>query len=124
MALWGGVAGKRVLITGATNGIGLAAAIELGRRGAQLTLVARSESKAAEAVRRIRAATNAATSWPCSASSCAMRCGSTVARRTAGTASLGIRPSSAHASQASNSTCNHLPNRDSSVKIAAISAGV
>jgi trans-2-enoyl-CoA reductase len=27
MAPWGGVAGKRVLITGATNGIGLAAAI-------------------------------------------------------------------------------------------------
>jgi NAD(P)-dependent dehydrogenase (short-subunit alcohol dehydrogenase family) len=60
MAPWGGVAGKRVLITGATNGIGLAAAIELGRRGAQLALVARSESKAAGAVRRIKAATNAA----------------------------------------------------------------
>lgn len=61
MAAWGGVAGKRVLITGATNGIGLAAAIELGRRGAQLALVARSESRAAEAVRRVRAATRAAT---------------------------------------------------------------
>ncbi|HEY9287508.1 MAG TPA: SDR family NAD(P)-dependent oxidoreductase [Candidatus Dormibacteraeota bacterium] len=53
---WGGVAGKRVLITGGTNGIGLAAAVELGRRGAQLSLVARSESRAAEAVRNIVAA--------------------------------------------------------------------
>ena len=55
---WGGVAGKRVLITGATNGIGLAAAIELGRRGAQLSLVARSESRAAQAVRTIVAASS------------------------------------------------------------------
>jgi len=55
MQTWGGVAGKRVVITGATNGIGLAAAVELVRRGAQLTLVARSQSRAAEAVRRIRA---------------------------------------------------------------------
>ena len=53
---WGGVAGKRVLITGGTNGIGLAAAVELGRRGALLSLVARSESRAAQAVRTIVAA--------------------------------------------------------------------
>src|SRR5437667_7366316 len=52
---WGGVPGKRVVITGATNGIGLAAAVELARRGAQLTLVARSESRAADVVRRIQA---------------------------------------------------------------------
>lgn len=56
MQTWGGVAGKRVLITGATRGIGLAAAVELARRGAQLTLVARSEARAADAVRRIEAA--------------------------------------------------------------------
>ena len=56
MSEWGGVRGKRVLITGATNGIGLAAAEELGRRGASLALVARSDAKAAEAVERIRAA--------------------------------------------------------------------
>jgi NAD(P)-dependent dehydrogenase (short-subunit alcohol dehydrogenase family) len=56
MVPWGGVAGKRVLITGATRGIGLAAAIELARRGAQLTLVARSDARAAAAVRRIQAA--------------------------------------------------------------------
>ena len=55
MQTWGGVAGKRVVITGATNGIGLAAAVELARRGAMLTLVARSESRAADAVGRIRA---------------------------------------------------------------------
>jgi NAD(P)-dependent dehydrogenase (short-subunit alcohol dehydrogenase family) len=53
---WGGVAGKRVLITGGTSGIGLAAATELGRRGAQLTLIARSERRAAEAKRTIEAA--------------------------------------------------------------------
>ena len=56
MQTWGGVAGKRVLITGATRGIGLAAAVELARRGARLTLVARSEARATDAVRRIEAA--------------------------------------------------------------------
>jgi len=59
--LWGGVAGKRVLITGATRGIGLAAATELARRGAQLTLVARSEARAANAVGQIQAAAGGAT---------------------------------------------------------------
>jgi len=43
----GFAAGKRVLITGATNGIGLAAAQELARRGALLAIVARSEAKGA-----------------------------------------------------------------------------
>ena len=47
---WGGVAGKRVVITGATSGIGLAAAGELGRRGADLAIVARSEERARAAV--------------------------------------------------------------------------
>jgi NAD(P)-dependent dehydrogenase (short-subunit alcohol dehydrogenase family) len=56
MQAWGGVAGKRVLITGATSGIGLAAAMELARRGAHLTLIARSEARAADAVRRIESA--------------------------------------------------------------------
>jgi NAD(P)-dependent dehydrogenase (short-subunit alcohol dehydrogenase family) len=54
MAEWTGVNGKRVLITGATNGIGLAAAQELARRGAQLAIVARSEQRGREAVERIR----------------------------------------------------------------------
>jgi NAD(P)-dependent dehydrogenase (short-subunit alcohol dehydrogenase family) len=49
----GFVDGKRVLITGATNGIGLAGAEELARRGAKLAIFARSEAKAEEAAARI-----------------------------------------------------------------------
>ena len=56
MQEWTGVAGKRVIVTGATGGIGLAAACELARRGAQLSIVARSESRATAAVARIKAA--------------------------------------------------------------------
>ena len=59
MTEWNSVAGKRVLITGATGGIGLAAAIELARRGARLALVARSETKATDAVQQIRAGSSA-----------------------------------------------------------------
>ena len=51
-----GIDGQRVLITGATNGIGLAAAEALAARGARLAIVARSESRARDAVARIRAA--------------------------------------------------------------------
>ncbi len=50
---WTGVAGKRVLITGATGGIGLAAAQELRRRDANVTLVARSQARAGAAARAI-----------------------------------------------------------------------
>jgi NAD(P)-dependent dehydrogenase (short-subunit alcohol dehydrogenase family) len=58
---WSGVSGKRVIITGATNGIGLAAAQELARRGAKLSIVARDEARAAAATARIIAAAGAGT---------------------------------------------------------------
>ena len=48
-------AGRRVLITGANSGIGLEAALELARHGAEIILPARTEAKANEAVARIRA---------------------------------------------------------------------
>ena len=53
---WTGVTGKRVVLTGATNGIGLAAAEGLAALGAELTIVARSPERAATAVERIRGA--------------------------------------------------------------------
>ena len=51
-----GAAGKRILITGATDGIGLAASEALSGLGAKLAIVARSPSKADRAVDRITAA--------------------------------------------------------------------
>ena len=53
---WPGVRGKRVLITGGTGGIGLAAAEALAARGARLAIVARNAARAADAVTRIAAA--------------------------------------------------------------------
>ena len=53
---WTGVRGKRVIITGATSGIGLAASEELARRGAHLTIVARDRHRAETAVAAIRRA--------------------------------------------------------------------
>ena len=55
MSGWTGIAGKRVVITGATNGIGLAAAEELAMRGAQLTIVARDQAKASRVANRLGA---------------------------------------------------------------------
>jgi NAD(P)-dependent dehydrogenase (short-subunit alcohol dehydrogenase family) len=46
-------AGKRVIITGATGGIGLAAARQLARLGAQLTMVGRSQERAERAAQSI-----------------------------------------------------------------------
>src|SRR5215472_2938197 len=51
---------KQFLVTGATRGIGLAAAKELARRGASLAIVARSQARADEAVREVRAASGGA----------------------------------------------------------------
>ena len=56
MQAWTGVGGKRVIITGATSGIGLAASEELARRGADLTIVARDRQHADTAVATIRRA--------------------------------------------------------------------
>lgn len=46
--------GKHVLITGGSTGIGLAIAVELVRRGAHITLMARTESKLADAADQLR----------------------------------------------------------------------
>src|SRR5712692_11060966 len=55
MSGWTGIAGKRVVITGATNGIGLAAAEELAMRGAKLTIVAREQAKSSRVANRLGA---------------------------------------------------------------------
>jgi NAD(P)-dependent dehydrogenase (short-subunit alcohol dehydrogenase family) len=53
MAYWTGVGGKRIVMTGATNGIGLAAAKQLAAADARLAIVARSPQRAAAAASRI-----------------------------------------------------------------------
>jgi NAD(P)-dependent dehydrogenase (short-subunit alcohol dehydrogenase family) len=53
MAEWTGVGGKRVVMTGATNGIGRAAAKKLAGLGARLAIVARSPQRGADAVSKI-----------------------------------------------------------------------
>ncbi len=55
MTEWTGVRDKRILITGATRGIGLAAAQALAQRGAQLAIVARDHARGAAAVESIEA---------------------------------------------------------------------
>src|SRR5262249_29648218 len=52
----GVVNGKQILITGATNGIGLAAAEALAALGANLAIVGRSKTRTRIALARIRAA--------------------------------------------------------------------
>ena len=47
--------GKRVLVTGASDGIGKAAALELARRGADLVIAGRSESKTRAVLDQINA---------------------------------------------------------------------
>jgi NAD(P)-dependent dehydrogenase (short-subunit alcohol dehydrogenase family) len=55
MSSWTGVAGKHVVMTGATNGIGRAAAEELAMRGAKLTIIARNQAKATALANRVGA---------------------------------------------------------------------
>jgi NAD(P)-dependent dehydrogenase (short-subunit alcohol dehydrogenase family) len=45
--------GKRIIVTGANSGIGWHTALELARAGAEVTITARSEAKAADAAVRI-----------------------------------------------------------------------
>jgi retinol dehydrogenase 12 len=47
------IAGKQIVITGATNGIGKEIARALARRGADITLLARNEDKAAQVIREL-----------------------------------------------------------------------
>lgn len=53
--------GKYVLITGATSGIGLAAAKELAVRGADLGILARNQTKAKETASQLNALTGGQT---------------------------------------------------------------
>lgn len=53
MSAWD-IRGKTVVVTGATNGIGRAAAVELGRRGARLVLVGRDKGRCADTAAEVR----------------------------------------------------------------------
>ncbi|MGW9565297.1 SDR family NAD(P)-dependent oxidoreductase [Prescottella equi] len=59
------VAGRRVLVTGASSGIGRAAAIDLGAAGATVLLLARREAELDEVVRTIEAHGGKAFAYPC-----------------------------------------------------------
>lgn len=59
MASGSDMGGRSCLITGATSGIGLAAAVGLARLGASLVLVGRDPARAERAVREIRRASGA-----------------------------------------------------------------
>jgi NAD(P)-dependent dehydrogenase (short-subunit alcohol dehydrogenase family) len=54
-ALHSAVHGRTVMVTGASSGIGRAAALELGRAGGRVLLVARSTARLEEAAREIEA---------------------------------------------------------------------
>jgi NAD(P)-dependent dehydrogenase (short-subunit alcohol dehydrogenase family) len=54
-AIMGEMDGKTVLITGATNGIGKVAALELAKKGANVVIVGRNPAKTSETVAEIKA---------------------------------------------------------------------
>lgn len=64
-ALRDAVAGKVVLVTGASSGIGRAASIRFARAGAIVLLVARSEDALVEVAREIEATGGTAYPYPC-----------------------------------------------------------
>ena len=51
----GDLAGRTILVTGATNGIGLITARELAGRGARVVIVGRNAEKTADVARRVNA---------------------------------------------------------------------
>jgi short-subunit dehydrogenase len=64
-ALRDAVAGKVVLVTGASSGIGRAASVRFGAAGATVLLVARSEDALVELAREIEAVGGTAYPYPC-----------------------------------------------------------
>ncbi len=60
-----GLAGRTVLITGASSGIGRASALAVARKGAKVILVARREPELAEVRDEITAAGGVAAAYPC-----------------------------------------------------------
>lgn len=59
------IKGKRILVTGASSGIGRALALRLAQLGASVLLVARSQEKLAQLVREIRLNGGDARAFPC-----------------------------------------------------------
>ena len=52
------LAGKVILVTGATDGIGKSAALQFSRRGATVVIAGRSKDKGLQVVEELRSATN------------------------------------------------------------------
>ncbi len=63
-SLHGAVDGRTVMVTGASSGIGRAAAVEIGRAGGRVLLVARTTARLKEAAREIEACGGLAEVYP------------------------------------------------------------